>query len=45
MSPALKGTCTVSQNVTSGLTVSMVAPRDYFQDDKEASGILKIIES
>ena len=23
----------------------MVAPRDYFQDDKEASGILKIIKS
>ena len=23
----------------------MVAPRDYFQDDQEASGILKIIQS
>ena len=23
----------------------MVAPRDYFQDDKDASGILKIIKS
>ena len=23
----------------------MVAPRDYFQDDQEANGILKIIES
>ena len=23
----------------------MVAPRDYFQDDKETSGILKIIKS